>query len=398
MPTITLDQIEFAKSDNGLDLSAPLYRSRIYYEEIEPKIPAYLQVEPAFQFVSPPAIDEPYFFDFIISENGVEFSLEGNKLRWEAKPKEATIFKKIEEKNSRHCRVTIDPAALLNETSPRVMTLRLYCSLKDDRERTNSNYGVNLVLLKPGGDEATNIQCPFLTNNSEFTVRVTEINKDPVFPRYHIFKYEPPLPPGISLEPVFRISRARPTANVAIELAPNLGKVFHMNAEDVAVQMRNSPWPSHLAKPLGGNLTTRFSADSAAAVESEEIQTFSFFMELDDSPVSVVPASLPSSEPEAMRVRSGDVSPTVVLAEVNQATGYSGDSGRSGAHKTKDSDTSGGHSTCTPPEPELPSGCHPPHNHPTHRPCKPKPQKPWSWPTAHVDPVILKELPPLDIP
>lgn len=397
MPTITLDKIEFAKSDNGLDLSAPLYKNWIRYDAIEPKIPAHLQVEPAFQFVSEPVLDENYYFDFKLAEVGVDFSLEGDHLRVKAGPGTAKFFSDVTEEGPKHCRVHFDQKLWIADDSIRVATLRIYCSLENDRQQTDSNFGVNLVLLKPGGQEAKNIQSPVLTKNSDFTIRVTEINEDPIFPKYHIFDYFG-LPPGFSLEPVFRISSARPTANAAIELAPSLGKVFQMDGAQVLSMMRNSPWPIHVGEPIGGNLTTRFSTDSAAALASKEIQTFSFFMELDDAPISVVPASLPSSEPEAMRVRSGDVSPTVVLAEVNRATGYSGDSGRSGAHKTKDSDTSGGHSTCTPPEPELPSGCHPPHNHPTHRPCKPKPQKPWSWPTAHVDPVILHDPPPCIIP
>ena len=295
LTTITLGNIQFAKKFDVLDLSAPLYNDQILYDKIFPKIPGHLQVEPAFQFVSPPAVGDLYLFDFELAEYGAEFSLDEDQLRLKTSPVDAELIENVTALGSRHCRVTVKPAVWFNDDdSPRVVTLRLYCSLAGQRQSTNSNYGVNLVLLKPGGFPASKIQSPVLTKNSDFTIRVTEINEDPVFPKYHIFDYMG-LPSGFSLEPVFRISNARPAANVAIELAPDLGKVFKMDGDDVRVLMRNPPWPDTLSKVEGGDQAVAFSAESAAEKAGETIRTFSFLMELADPvPMLTLASSTPS--------------------------------------------------------------------------------------------------------
>lgn len=295
---IYLKGIRFRNSKGNLDLSTPTFPELIDDSRVTPTVRELLQIEPAFQFVTMPSPADRYLFHFELAEPDVVFTTAQGKAYTKLLPDEKVLIENIELTSAyQHCTVTVLP---LNwPAGRRVVTLRLYCSHRHTPYTTSTQYGVNLVLLTPDG----NLANPIVSSVSppaacDFTFTVTDIVP---FAKYNIFKYES-VPPGISIEPIFRVNDARPTVKVAVKLG--VPKVFRKSGAEVWVMMRNSPWPDALSKVEGGDLVAKFGYD-AVEFPTKNLSAFSFLMGLEDPPPMLTAVTSPEAayeNPDGQRV------------------------------------------------------------------------------------------------
>lgn len=284
---IHLKGIQFRNSKGNLDLSTPTFPDLIDDSLVTPKVRDLLQIEPAFQFVTTPSPADRYLFHFELAEPKVVFTRAKSEAYTYLLPNDKVLIEKIElTSEDQHCTVTVSP---LNwPAGLRVVTLRLYCSHMNTPHTTSKHYGINLVLLKPDGTPANPVMSSVSPPTAcDFTFTVTDLVP---FAKYNFFKYGS-VPPGISIEPVFRVNDARPKVNVAVQLG--VSKVFRKSGAEVWVMMRNSPWPDALSKVEGGDLVAKFGYD-AVEFPTKNLSAFSFLMGLEDPPPMVT--AVPSPE------------------------------------------------------------------------------------------------------
>jgi hypothetical protein len=221
MPTYFIEEIDFRNplTPGTDDLQYPLYPKLIDYTIVTEKVRESLQIEPAFQFLDPK--DEEYEFvltmphssSWRFAKAGSQPAFRETTSRNLSLPPEPKVFLATDR---RTCSVKLKPKSWGSE--PELIVLRIFCNHSSEAE---GNYGllngVSLTFVNPGGKPMSGARGT--PRAPVFNLDVTGFQKIGSYdaPIYKIFQSATP-PAGTSIEPVFRVSPARPNADVRVLL------------------------------------------------------------------------------------------------------------------------------------------------------------------------------------
>lgn len=180
----------------------------------------WLQLEPAFQFSNADDLERRYEFRFHLAADKFFFGSngQGKPIFWEARNAEMPCVTEVyfPEDGARPtiCAVVVDPG---HWGADRVITLRLLCRTGEDGDEINRLHGVSLSLIGHGHD-AGGLSTTYFTPPGGKHLRIEATVPDQMPPTYDIFHPDFPVPPGLSLEPAFRVTAGRASVAVKIHL------------------------------------------------------------------------------------------------------------------------------------------------------------------------------------
>lgn len=225
---IHLDGITFHDPvSSGKDLEYPLYPGLIDYGKVTNEVRKSLQVEPAFQFLAPEQTAPCEFFLQLAADYAATFAADNaGQPIWREATGTAIVPAPVASveligPGRKTVRVVVEPAAW-PESAPKVLVVRFFCNRPSDRPSNyQSQNGVSLVLIRPGGSQIGTAASRVPTA-AALTIRVVDIGSLPLRATYDIFNPLFELPVALSLEPAFRVSHERYEARVLLEIEPGL--------------------------------------------------------------------------------------------------------------------------------------------------------------------------------
>ena len=259
--SIELKDITFGEPSEAFTAKAlafPIYGNLIDDTVLSAEQRAWIQLEPAFQFLNEGDPDR-YEFGFEIATAAAFFAStpQGQPIFREATGAALPAGIGIDfpdavpgrDPSLKRCRVSVVPASW--GKAPRVLTLRIFCNDRFGSAEYDGLHGVSLSLVVGGGETlaaGANLLSPLRGKELPIVVALHEAGGR-TLPKFDVFR-DFPLPPGLSLEPAFRLSQNRPAATVKLSLQdPQLSFEAPQQGEDeVTVLLRSADRPGELSR------------------------------------------------------------------------------------------------------------------------------------------------------
>ena len=316
---IELTQITFGEPSEPFTAKAlafPIYGNLIDDTVLSAGQRAWIQLEPAFQFLNEED-EDVYELTFELATAGAYFALgaKGQPIFREATGAALPAVLGVDfpdaapgrDPSLKRCRVRVAPASW--GEAPRVLTLRIFCNDRFGSAEYDGLHGVSVSFVAQGSETiaaGTALASPLRGKELPIAVALRE-EGGRTLPSYDIFR-DFPLPPGLSLEPAFRFSENRPSATIKLFLEdPQFSFEAPRRGEDeVTVLLRAAERPSELSRVQASEdrRSVLFTWQRAAA---EKAIAFGFSFR-----VGIELASLAGEEKRSwQQIRGVDVDPIV---------------------------------------------------------------------------------------